>query len=274
MSEEIYEIHALRYAERRQRIRQENFLQPVDQHDAPMPLDFYIWLLRSEQRTIVIDTGFNHAEASKRDREIMRLPSQALSALDVDALQVDNVIITHLHYDHAGTCKDFPRAKFHVQASEMQFVTGPWMLDDSERHAYSADHVADMVHCLFEKRVAFHSEDGEVAPGVTVHRMPGHTMGMQAVRVRTQRGYVLLASDASHFYEHWVKRVAFAICWSSDDLMASYQRFEALAESEDHVIPGHDPLVRSLYPPSTSALGGDAVRLDLPPFESLDSVFR
>ena len=132
----------------------------------------------------------------------------------------------------------------------MQFVTGRWMLDDGERHAYSADHVTELVHRLFEKRVVFHHEDGEVAPGVTVHRMPGHTMGMQSVRVPTRRGWVLLASDASHYYEHWVRRMPFAICWSRDDLLESYRKFEVLADSEDHVVPGHDPLVRSLRAPA------------------------
>jgi len=246
----------------------------VDAHDTPMPIDFYVWVLRSARRTIVVDTGFDHAEAAKRDRTITRLPREALAGVGVDAGAVDDVIITHLHYDHAGTLKDFPRARFHIQESEMQFATGKWMLGDVERHAYSADHVAELVHRLFEKRVAFHSEDGEVAPGVTLHRMPGHTMGMQAVRVRTARGHVLLASDASHYYEHWVRRVPFAICWSQDDLLASYRRFDALADSEDHVIPGHDPLVRSLYPASASALGEDAVRLDAVPLRTLREVFR
>jgi glyoxylase-like metal-dependent hydrolase (beta-lactamase superfamily II) len=270
---ETYEILALRYAERSQRTRQENFLEPVDAHDAPMPIDFYVWVLRSAQRTIVVDTGFDHAEARKRDRSITRLPGEALAAVGVDAAAVDTVIITHLHYDHAGTLGAFPRASFHIQESEMSFATGRWMLDDAERHAYCADHVAELVHRLFEKRVAFHSEDGEVAPGITVHRMPGHTMGMQAVRVRTARGHVLLASDASHYYEHWVKRVPFAICWSPSDLMSSYERFEQLAESQDHVIPGHDPLVRTLYPALSAELGSEAVRLDAAPLRSLREVF-
>ena len=270
---ETYEIFALRYATKGDRTRQENFLEPVDAHDTAMPIDFFVWVLRSERRTIIVDTGFDHAEAAKRDRKIARLPSQALAAIDVDAAAVEDVIITHLHYDHAGTLGAFSKARFHLQESEMQFATGKWMLEDSERHAYSADHVAELVHRLFEKRVAFHGEDGEVAPGVTVHRMPGHTMGMQAVRVRTRRGWVLLASDASHFYEHWVKRVPFAICWSQPELMASYERFEALADSEDHVVPGHDPLVRSLYPAADTALGSDVVRLDEVPLQTLKDVF-
>ncbi len=269
----VYEVFALRYAERPERLRQENFLQPVDDHDSPMPIDFYIWVVRNGERTVVVDTGFDHEEAGRRDRRILRLPREALARIGVDAAGVEDVVITHLHYDHAGTLSDFPRARFHLQESEMRFATGRWMLDDAERHAYSSDHVAELVQRLFDKRVVFHSGDGEVAPGITVHRMPGHTMGMQAVRVPTKRGAVLLASDASHYYEHWVKRVPFAICWSQADLLASYGRFEELAESEDHVIPGHDPLVRLLYPPLSGHNGDDTVRLDVAPARRLRDVF-
>lgn len=271
---ETYDVFALRYAERPERKRRENFRDPVDGHDAPMPIDFYIWVLRNADRTIVVDTGFNHAEAERRDRRLMRLPAEALASIGVEAAAVEDVIVTHLHYDHAGTIGDFSKARFHLQESEMQFATGRWMLNDGERWAYSADHVAELVHRLFEKRVAFYLEDGEVAPGVTVHRMPGHTMGLQAVRVRTRRGWVLLASDASHYYEHWVKRVPFAICWSEADLLESYRRFETLADSEDHVVPGHDPLVRGMYPAASADLGDEVVRLDADPVRTVRDVFR
>lgn len=103
--------------------------------------------------------------------------------------------------------------------------------------------------------------------------MSGHTMGMQSVRVRTRRGWVLLASDASHYYEHWVKRIPFSICWSQEDLLSSYNQFEKLAESEDHVIPGHDPLVRQLYLPSLKEAGDELVRLDQEPKQSLRDLF-
>jgi glyoxylase-like metal-dependent hydrolase (beta-lactamase superfamily II) len=269
-----YEVLALRYAERVQRVRQENFLEPVDDHDSVMPMDFFIWVIRNAERTIVIDTGFGHAEARKRDRTILRTPKQALASVGIDSATVEDVVITHLHYDHAGTMGDFPTARFHLQESEMQFATGKWMLDDGERFAYSADHVAELVHKLFEKRVVFHSQDGDVAPGVSVHRMAGHTMGLQGVRVPTDRGTLLLASDASHYYEHWVKRMPFAICWSQSDLMTSYDKFEQLADSEDHVIPGHDPIVRDLYPAFDSQLGTEVVRLDAEPARTLRDVFK
>ena len=271
--EEVYEIHALRYGSNQNRTRQENFLETVDDHDSAMPLDYFVWLIRNENRAVVVDTGFDHIEAKKRGRTISALPSERLAQLGIDSKRVEDVIITHLYYDHAGTIKDFPNARFHLQETEMQFATGPWMLEDAERFAYSADHVAELIHCLFAKRIWFHQQDGEVAPGITVHRMSGHTMGMQSVRVPTRRGWVLLASDASHYYEHWVKRIPFSICWSQEALLSSYSQFEKLAESEDHVIPGHDPLVRQLYPPSLTEAGDELVRLDLEPKQSLRDLF-
>ena len=121
-----------------------------------MPLDYFVWLIRNENRAVVVDTGFDHIEAKKRGRTIMALPSERLAQLGIDSKRVEDVIITHLHYDHAGTLKDFPNARFHLQETEMQFATGPWMLEDAERFAYSADHVAELIHCLFAKRVRFH----------------------------------------------------------------------------------------------------------------------
>ena len=77
--EEVYEIHAMTYGSNEGRTRQENFLEKVDDHDSIMPLDYYIWLIRNENRSVVVDTGFDHKEASKRGRSIMMLPSERLS---------------------------------------------------------------------------------------------------------------------------------------------------------------------------------------------------
>ena len=96
MSHETYEVFALRYGERPERTRQENFLEPVDAHDAPMPIDYLVWVVRNANRTLVIDTGFDRAGAARRDRRVMRLPSEALASIGVDAASVEDVVITHL----------------------------------------------------------------------------------------------------------------------------------------------------------------------------------
>ncbi len=270
-TQEIYEIFALRYAERTDRTRAENF-KMADDHAALMPLDYYLWVIRNDARTIVVDTGFGKAEARQRGRQLLQTPEQALARVGVQLATVKDVVITHLHYDHAGTLPDFSAARFHLQSSEMAFATGPAMLDADERWAFSADHVCDMVRLLYDDRLVFHDEDADIAPGITLHRLPGHTAGLQVVRVPTRRGFVVLASDASHFYENFARRSPFPICYSESDMVKSFERLEQLADSEDHIIPGHDPLVRELYSPPSSELDGWACRLHEPPAKNLRSM--
>src|SRR6266446_4184533 len=95
-----YELYAIRYAERDAR-RSDHFIGG-DPHDGPMPMDYFMWLARGGGRTFVIDTGFNTEIANKRKRTFLRCPVQTLGAFDIDAASVEDVILTHLHYDHAG----------------------------------------------------------------------------------------------------------------------------------------------------------------------------
>ena len=81
--EEVYEIHALRYGSNQNRTRLENFLETVDDHDSAMPLDYFVWLIRNENRAVVVDTGFDHIEAKKRGRTISALPSERLAQLGI-----------------------------------------------------------------------------------------------------------------------------------------------------------------------------------------------
>jgi len=257
-----YEVYAVRYAERDAR-RPGNFLGG-DPHDVPMPMDYFVWVVRNAERTIVVDTGFTPELAVKRHRTLLRLPREGLAALGVEAATVPEVVITHLHNDHVGTYFDFPQARFHLQDAEMAHVTGRNMAHEVLRRPYEVDHVTGMVRLVFEQRVAFHDGDGEVAPGVTLHRVPGHTPGMQSVRVRTRRGWVVLASDASHYYEHIERNRVFTVTYNLGDVLASYERLRALADSPRHIVPGHDPLVMQRYP-AVPGLEGIAVRLDAEP---------
>src|SRR5204863_7815232 len=92
-----YEVYAIKYAHHARRAS-ENFIGG-DPHDGPMPLDFFVWLIRGEGREIVVDTGFSAAMAAKRGREHLRCPARSLQLLGVDAAQVKDVVITHLQYD-------------------------------------------------------------------------------------------------------------------------------------------------------------------------------
>jgi glyoxylase-like metal-dependent hydrolase (beta-lactamase superfamily II) len=80
--------------------------------------------------------------------------------------------------------------------------------------------------------------------------------------VRTRRGWVVLASDASHFYANMEQERPFPIVWSVADMMAGYRRLSALADSPAHIIPGHDPLVMERYPAPSQGTQGVVARLD------------
>jgi glyoxylase-like metal-dependent hydrolase (beta-lactamase superfamily II) len=260
---ETYEVFAIRYATREAQ-RRDHFVGG-DPHDGPMPMDYFVWVARNAQRTVVIDTGFHASMATKRNRQYLRSPKEGLALIGVDAGTVQNVILTHLHYDHVGTFDDFPQAKFHLQDAEMSFATGRHMCNAHMSHGYEAEEVAAMVKLVYKDRVSFHSGMYELAPGLSMHLIGGHTAGLQCVRVMTKRGWLVLASDASHYYEHMRTHRFFTLVLNLGDMLDGYRTMSNLAASEDHIIPGHDPEVMRLYPAVTPALAGIAVRLDADP---------
>jgi glyoxylase-like metal-dependent hydrolase (beta-lactamase superfamily II) len=113
--------------------------------------------------------------------------------------------------------------------------------------------------------VVFHDGGGVVAPGVSVHHIGGHTRGLQVVRVNTARGVVVLASDASHYYENMDAGVPFATVENITLMLEGHRRLRELADSPQHVVPGHDPLVMQRYPAPSPETEGIAARLDVAP---------
>ncbi|ALM86841.1 N-acyl homoserine lactonase family protein [Bordetella sp. N] len=245
-----------------ERQRRDNFLGG-DPHEGPMPMDFFVWLLRAPGHTVLVDTGFNAATAGRRRRALLRCPIEGLGALGVRPEGIDDVVVTHLHYDHAGNLDKLPRARFHVQDGEMEFATGRCMCHEPLRHAYEVEDVVTLLRRVYEDRVVFHDGDDALNSGLRLLKIGGHTKGLQSLRVRTQRGWVVLASDASHYYENMERSRPFPIVYNTGDMLAGYERLRAAADSADHIVPGHDPQVLSLYP----AVAGnpDIVALHLPP---------
>ena len=97
--------------------------------------------------------------------------------------------------DHAGNLELFPNARFHLQDAEMEFVTGRAMTHAAMRHSFRLDDVLEMVTLVYGDRVVFHAGDEDIAPGIAVHHVPGHTRGLQSVSVNTARGRVVLDRD-------------------------------------------------------------------------------
>src|SRR5260370_9092703 len=123
-----------------------------------------------------------------------------------------------------------------------------------------------MVREVLRGGVNFRCGEGEVATGVTVHRVGGHSDGLQVVRVETARGPVVLASDASHYYANMHRKSPFPILYNLGDMFEGWNIVARLAGHADRVIPGHDPIVTEIYPRASDEV--DAYPLHLPPSRS------
>ena len=263
MTTDTWKIYAIHYGHHERRASA-NFLHG-DPHDGPMPLDYFVWAIVGANRNFIVDCGFDAEMGRKRKREFVRSPGVGLSALGINPEQVEDVVISHMHFDHCGNHPLFPRARFHLQDREMAYCTGRFMSYPATRIPFEADDVAAMVRRIFEGRVKFHDGEDELAPGITVHHVGGHTMGMQIVRVKTQRGWVVLASDASHLYANIEQSRPFPVVHDVGEMLQGYETIRRLADSPHHIIPGHDPLVLKRYPVAGPKLEGIAVRLDVDP---------
>ncbi|QRM53276.1 N-acyl homoserine lactonase family protein [Sinorhizobium sp. BG8] len=268
-----FELYALRYATHAGRAAKDNFLH-ADPHESGADLDYYVWLARRGEEVIVIDTGFGADAAKARGRTLLRDPAEALALLGVDAREVPQVVLTHLHYDHAGTLGAFPAARFHLQVDEAGHATGPCMCDPKARAPFDVENIVAYIRSLYAGRIEFHRGDREIAPGFWLHAVPGHSAGLQVIRVFTERGWVVLASDATHFYANMERRNPFPVLFDEAALIRGYSRLAELAPSLDHIVPGHDPAVMRAYPAPSSALEGIVVRLDRQPKLSWEELSR
>jgi glyoxylase-like metal-dependent hydrolase (beta-lactamase superfamily II) len=226
-----------------------------------MPIDYFVWAAVSPEHTVIVDSGFTAEVAAKRGRNHLRCPTEGLRELGIDCARVPCVILTHLHYDHVGNLEKFPAAAFVLQEEEMAFWTGRYASREHFQSTVEVEDVIDLVRKNFEGRLHFVNGNEEILPGIEVHKAGGHSAGLQVVTVKTDRGYVVLASDATHFYANIEQDRPFSIVADLARMYGAFDLVRSLAGSQAHIIPGHDPLVMQRFPPAKKGLEGVAVRI-------------
>ena len=226
-----------------------------------MPMDYFVWAAVSDEHTVVVDSGFNAEVAAKRGREYLCCPTEGLREIGVDCERVSCVVLTHLHYDHVGNLEKFPAATFVVQKEEMAFWTGRYAGREHFRHTVEVEDVIHLVRENFEGRLRFVDGDEEIVSGIKVYSAGGHSAGLQVVRVETEKGNVVLASDATHFYANLEEDRPFSIVHDLSRMYGAFDLVRSLADAPALVVPGHDPQVMQRFPAARKGLEGVAVRI-------------
>jgi glyoxylase-like metal-dependent hydrolase (beta-lactamase superfamily II) len=246
------------------RAARDNFLTPGNR-SGHVGIDFIVWIARCGDHVVLIDTGFGPGAARRRGRVLDVRPRDAVRALGIGDGDVQHIVLTHLHYDHAGNITDFPDATVVIQGAELAYASGPAMRHQALSHFFEVEDVVAVVRRVFAGSVLVPDGDVELAPGLELYLIGGHTRGLQVVRVRTERGWVVLASDAIHYFENLSERNPFPAIVDVERALDGYDRIAGLASSADHIVPGHDPEIFRRY--ASAGVGGPAeiVALHQPP---------
>lgn len=259
-----YQVVIVKYGTR-QTLRSDVYLNyPLyHQADGPIGMDYFFWVLRNAERTVVVDTGFSLHGGATRNRTTLVPVPELFERIGVDASASPDVVVTHAHYDHIGNLSLFPTSRVVLARLEYEF----WASRHAQRalfhHSVEDDELAYLRRVADDGRLVLFDGRMEVAPGIEVIVIGGHTPGQCVMRVATDEGVVLLASDAIHYYEEYEADMLFT---SVADLVKMYEGFDTIRQMEesgsvDLVVSGHDPDTLRRFTPLEGELAGLAATI-------------
>jgi N-acyl homoserine lactone hydrolase len=206
-----------------------------------IPITCYV--VRTSDATVLFDTGVspravpglmrNDPYARFTDEDLL---VHRLDALGLEPDNIDAVVLSHLHYDHAGGAVMFPKSELVVQKDEYAYAHYPASFFEGFYYRKNFD--------LPQYRWRLLDGDTELVPGVTVLRTDGHTPGHQSLFVELpETGPVVLAGDCCYWQEHIDKERPPGVVWNPTLAMHSIKRLKTLARlTGGRIFPSHDPV--------------------------------
>ncbi len=243
-----YEVFAIRYAT----IPDFPVQALVQGADPARKLDIamVVWLIKGNGRNILVDSGFYRDQFFKdwTVKDFMKA-SEAVTRAGVKPEEITDVIITHMHWDHADGMDLFPNARIWLQRDEYTYYTGEAWQHKNTHGGIEPDDVTALVKLNMAGRVGLVVGDAqEIIPGVTCYTGGKHTFQSQYVGVKTKAGTVVLASDNMYLYENLDKHVPIAATLDAASNLRAQDRMKQIASSPRLIVPGHDPAMFERFP--------------------------
>lgn len=244
-----YEVYAVRYA------TLPDFpvaaLVQGAERGRKLDIAIMIWVLKGpDGRIVLVDAGFYRPQFLKswKVSDYTR-PDRALDRLGIRPEQVTDIVVTHMHWDHADGVDLFPKARVWIQKDEFAYYTGAAWQPGGTPGGVDPEDVLALVKLNTQRRVSLVDGDAkEIFPGVTVYTGGRHTFASQFVGVETTSGRAVIASDNLYLYENLDKHVPIAQTFDAKSNLAAQDRMKQLAASPRLIVPGHDPSVFARFP--------------------------
>ena len=226
---------------------------PVSSNKGTVPVPMIVSLLKSrEGELILVDTGFAAGESmtGRRFDDFVR-SDELLRRFGTDPADIRKLVLTHMHFDHAGNLDAFPNARIFLQRYEYeawkQVIAEFGGTPQSKDHwAFSSLNVPDfeaLERAMAQGRVELLDGDSEVAPGVTCRLgRDTHTFGSQWLEVQTRVGPFALAGDCCYTFFNlermWPPGYTQGNSWN---MIREFQRMKQVAGPDlKRLVPGHD----------------------------------
>ena len=214
-----------------------------------MDIAMMVWLVRGGGKNILVDSGFYREQFFKQWKvtDFVR-PDEAVRRAGVKPEEITDVIVTHMHWDHADGMDLFPNARIWLQKEELEYYAGSAWQSPRTHGGIDPDDVMAAVRLNMQGKVGLVNGDGqEILPGITCYTGGKHTYASQFVSVNTAGGTVVLASDNMYLWENLEKHVPIAQTLDPASNLRAQDRMKELAGDAKRIVPGHDPAVMTRY---------------------------
>ncbi len=252
-TEPDYKIYAIEYAS----IPDWDVAEMLLGADSPVIVDgsMMVWLIKGpEERNILVDTGCRpgHSNLANLDPEARRRyirPDEAVAKIGIEPENITDIIITHLHWDHADGVRLFPNAHIWIQKAELEYyATSAWQ-EGGDHRGIDPRNVTELVELNTAGRVTLvDGDDQEIFPGIRVYTGARHSYASQYVGIKTPDGTLILASDNVWFYANLKKNLANSLTFDPGAQLKAQDRMRKLASKPDWILPGHDGAVFEKFP--------------------------